>query len=226
MRLLRSALLVLLAAGCESGLTRSAEVTLPLEVAKAFSPKFPGLLVSDLGGEARAYLGLCGQIPKNPLLLSSDLGFGCLEERAGTTERARAWVQSLPDGVDAAALCAQASTERSFYRAFVLPPADGGVDAGTLPTDPEPTWAQAADEGTWRRDASPCGGVVSFELVLSDATWTAWPTNPSGCPSAETSCIGDRSGDCPMGLSCRYEHPYGSYAVQNCGLLCTEVDRR
>lgn len=28
-------------------------------------------------------------------------------------------------------------------------------------------WAQGTDEGTWKRDLSPCGGVISFEVTLA-----------------------------------------------------------
>ncbi len=158
---------VVMTAGCESGLARTAQVTLPPGVATSFSATGPGLLVSDLTGEPRPYLALCGQTPKSPVALSYDLGFGCLGDRAGTTETARAWAQPLPRGWDAAAICAQAPPERPSYRPLALAPTDGGVDAGVLPTDPEVTWPQGSDEGTWRRDLSPCGGLVSFELVLA-----------------------------------------------------------
>lgn len=155
--------------GCESGTARSVKLTLPSSVATGFSATSPGLVVADLGNHVAAYVALCGQTPKNPVHLSQDLGFGCVGSRNGTTETARVWVQPLPSGWDAGAACAQASQDRSFYSELSLAPAavDGGVDAGVLASDPEPGWAQGSDEGTWRRDGSPCGGVVNFELTLA-----------------------------------------------------------
>lgn len=169
MRIVAVASLVLLF-GCESGLSRSVAVTLPSTVATSFSAGSPGLLVSDLGNRAQPqpFLVLCGQSPKNPVHLSQDLGFGCLSTRDGTTETVRVWVAPLPAGWDADAGCAQGSKDRSFYTVLSLAPAaDAGVDAGVLAADPEAGWAQGTDEGTWRRDISPCGGVVNFEVTLA-----------------------------------------------------------
>lgn len=165
----RLCLLSIVILGCESGTARSINLTLPSSIATSFSANSPGLVVADLGSFVAPYVVLCGQTPKNPVHLSQDNGFGCVGSLNGTTETARAWVQPLPSGWDAGFACAQGSQERSFYSPLSLAPAavDGGVDAGVLASEPEPGWAQGSDEGTWRRDGSPCGGVVNFELTLA-----------------------------------------------------------
>lgn len=155
-------LTVLTLAGCESGLARSIKLTVPAEVAEGFSPGSPGIVLADLGGSARPYLVLCGQQVKNPVRLSQDLGFGCLDELDGTTETVRAWVQPMPAGWDAAATCA-AQKERSFYTGLSLGPADAGEP---LAEQPEASWPQASQLAKWRRDGSPCGGVLDAELAL------------------------------------------------------------
>lgn len=171
MRLLSLLSFVIL--GCESGTARSVALTLPASVATSFSATSPGLVVAEFGDRIEPYVALCGQTPKNPVHLSQDLGFGCVGKLDGTTETARVWVQPLPSGWDAGAACARGSQERSFYSSLSLslslaPAAvDGGVDAGVLAPAPESTWAQGTDEGTWRHDGSPCGGVVNFEITLA-----------------------------------------------------------
>lgn len=165
----RLCLLSLVILGCESGTARSIDLTLPSSVATSFTASSPGLVVAEIGERIEAYVALCGQTPKNPVHLSQDNGFGCVGSLNGTTETARVWVQPLPSGWDAGYACAQGSQERSFYSPLSLAPAatDGGVDAGVLATSPEPTWPQGTDEGTWRHDGSPCGGVVKFDIILA-----------------------------------------------------------
>jgi hypothetical protein len=112
--------------------------------------------------KVRPYFVLCGQAFKSPLQLSQDEGFGCLGERAGTSETLRVWVQPLPAGWDAAQTCA-AGEERSFYPGLHLGPAQ---DNEGLAPEPDPRWAQGSRSAQWRRDISPCGGVLSAELEL------------------------------------------------------------
>lgn len=152
--------LVLVLAGCESGVTRSVKVTIPAELNAKFSAESPGVLVSDLGGERAAYVVLCGQGLKNPVYLSQDINFSCLGMRNGTSETIRTWVE--PISADAGVSCA---TQREFYNAFQFGPQDGGV--GGLATEPAATWAQGSGTGTWRRDISPCGGVLSVDVTLA-----------------------------------------------------------
>ncbi|MDP2270027.1 MAG: hypothetical protein Q8N23_28525 [Archangium sp.] len=140
---------------------------MPGSVATSFSATSPGLVVSDLAGDVGAYLALCGQALKSPIHLSRDIEFSCLGALNGTTETARVWVQPLPAGWDATAACARSAKDREFYDVQSFAPADAGVDAGVLAAEPAATWAQGSDEATWRRDISPCGGVVSFDVTLA-----------------------------------------------------------
>jgi hypothetical protein len=156
----RVASLVLLLAGCESGLTRSVKVTIPSEIDAKFSAESPALLVADLGSQRQAYVVLCGQGLKNPVYLSQDLGFGCLGMRDGTSENVRVWIE--PISADAGVRC---GVPRSFFNSFEFGPQDGGV--GSLANEPAATWAQGSGSGTWRRDISPCGGVLSVDVTLA-----------------------------------------------------------
>ncbi len=157
---LRAVCLLLVGCACESGLARSAKLTLSAERTSPFSAQAPGAVVSDLGGQVWPYVVLCGQQPKQPVFLSQDLGFGCLDSLAGKTETVRVWLAPLPATWDAGAACATVGN-REFYGALSLGPADGG-----LAPDPDPAWPQASASGTWRRDGSPCGGVLNVQLAL------------------------------------------------------------
>jgi hypothetical protein len=167
MRSLLLSSLVLFVSACESGTSRAVKVTLPASVATSFTAEAPGLIVADLGSRAEPYVALCGQTPKNPIHLSQDRGFGCLGSLNGMNETVRVWVQPLPAGFSAAAACAQASQQREFYDQLTLVTPDGGIDGGALATAPEASWPQGTDESTWRRDVSPCGGVITFEVTLA-----------------------------------------------------------
>jgi hypothetical protein len=136
----------------------------PAELAGAFTPSAPGLVRSDLGGDPETYFVLCGQAFTNPLWLTRDLGFGCMGALKGTQETAHAWVQPMPSGWDAAAVCAAVPAGRSFYN----PTTVGDADAGTaLTATADPSWLQGTDVGTWRADLSPCGGVLNTEITLA-----------------------------------------------------------
>ena len=99
------------------------------------------------------------------MYLSQDLGFGCLGKLDGTRETVQVWVQPMPAGWDAAATCA-VPHDKPFYEALLLGPADAGA-ADVLAAAPDAAWAQGQAQGTWRRDLSPCGGVVNFEVTLA-----------------------------------------------------------
>lgn len=162
---MRSFLVVscLVLVGCESGVSRSIDVTVPAEVTARFSPASPGVVVADVGGEATGFLVLCGDSLPNPLELSQDLGFGCVGQRVGTEETIRVWVQPLnvPAGPDAGIACA---SSRSFYGVQDFSTADGGT---LLAAGPETGWAQGSGSGKWRRDLSPCGGVLNVSVTLA-----------------------------------------------------------
>lgn len=157
--------------GCESGTARVVDLTLPADVATSFSAAAPGLVVANLGGNVGEYVVLCGQTPKNPVQIIQDEGFGCVGARNGTTETARVWVQPLPSGWDAGAACADSAKDRQYYSRLSLAPAavDGGVDAGALALalEPEASWPQGSAEGTWKKDGSPCGGNVKFQVTIA-----------------------------------------------------------
>lgn len=152
---------LLLLCACESGLSRSVKLVIPQEVASRFSPASPGIVVSDLGARPSLYVVLCGQSLKNPVYLSQDLGFGCLDTRNGTEETVRVWVDPQPLAIDAGVTC---SVQREFYSALSLTATDGGT---VLAADPDPAWSQGLTTATWRRDGSPCGGVLNAELALT-----------------------------------------------------------
>jgi hypothetical protein len=154
--------------GCESGTSRSVKLTMPGEVPARFTASAPGLVVADLGGSPAAYVALCGQTPKSPLSLSQDLGFGCLGSNAGKEETVHVWVQPVPPGWTPAVLCSGSQADRSFYPALAPQLPDGGIaDAGAFPGAADPTWPQGTAVASWRRDFSPCGGVINFEVTLA-----------------------------------------------------------
>ena len=158
MRLVLVSLCCFLAA-CESGLSRSVKLTIPAAVAARFTADQPGIVVADLGSRAQAFTVLCGQGLKNPVWLTQDLGFGCLGARNATEETIRVWVDPTRF-VDAGVSC---STQREFYEALGLTSADGGA---LIAIEPDATWTQGTATATWRRDGSPCGGVLNAELTF------------------------------------------------------------
>lgn len=172
---------VLVLWGCESGMERKLEVTVPAAVAAGFSAAAPGVVVSDLGqpdgGGGQSYTLLCGQSSAS-LTLLQDLGFGCLKDSPGlegTRETVRAWVQPMPASWNAALLCG-ARRDSPYYEATRFAPADAGAgDAGAADAGapgevaPEPLapWAQGTGTGTWKRDGSLCGGILDAKLTLA-----------------------------------------------------------
>jgi len=118
-----------------------------------------------MGGSALPYVVLCGHGPADPVKLVQDLGFGCLDSKEGTTETVRAWLQPMPAAWDAARTCA-AQIERPFYKGLVFDTADAG-DSGNLAGEPSADWARGSAAGTWRRDASPCGGALNVVMTLA-----------------------------------------------------------
>lgn len=156
-RLLPLKLALLLLCACESGTSRSVDVTIGAALEAQFSPESRGLLVADLGGTARPYAALCGQGLRSPLALSQDLGFGCLRDRNGTEETIRVWVEPTGAGPF------DCSTQRSFYVPDGVVASDPGAK---FAAEPAAGWAQATASGTWRRDLSPCGGVLEASVTL------------------------------------------------------------
>jgi len=179
--------LFLLLAGCESGLASVVDVEVADTVATAQTEDAPGVLVTDAGRLA-PLAALCGQALDEPVTFSFDFGFGCLDERQGTTAVLRAWVQPMPERWDAAAFCALAPTPYSGLTIgpaviggddtaepaavdTAAPPGDTGDDTGApvdlypgLAAEPDPAWPQGETTATWKRDVSPCGGVLKGDI--------------------------------------------------------------
>jgi len=148
-----------LGAGCESGNARVINVTVPFAVASTFSEATRGVVVLDVDGQQLASVVLCGQTLPALLVVSQDLGFGCIGSREGTTESVGVWVQPMPMGwADVAC-----SASRQFYRPS-LPAADAGTMFAGMP---QATWAQGAVDAAWKRDGSPCGGILKTSVTLA-----------------------------------------------------------
>lgn len=157
---MRAALVIaLLFFGCESGTSRVVRVTVPEVVSSGFSSSARGVLVIDVGGQARGVAVLCGQQLPSPVVMSDDLGFGCLGGRAGQMEDVGVWIQPMPAGWTER----ECSASRPFYDPDVTP-ADGGVP---FEPRPQPSWVQTVTTGTWARDASPCGGSLKVSVTLA-----------------------------------------------------------
>lgn len=165
------ALLALLAlAGCESGTALDVDITLGAEVPPAFTTEAPGVLVvSDAGGWLAAVQPLCGPTPEQPVNLRIDYGFGCLDDAdVGAETTARAWVEPLPEGWDAAALCAL-ERPNTWDGVSIGAEVTGEADIPAtelLAAEPEEDWFQGQGTGTWSRDLSPCGGEVEVEITV------------------------------------------------------------
>lgn len=152
--------LAVLVLGCESGTSRSVDLTVPSSVSGAFTEAARGVVLFQPMGEASAYVVLCGQTLPDPLVLSQDLGFGCLGTRVGMAESLRAWVQPMPQGWSDL----PCSPSKSFYEPIGSVTRDGGAG---FAANPEATWAQASGTANWKRDFSPCGGLLKASLTLA-----------------------------------------------------------
>lgn len=157
----------LVLAGCESGLARVAEVSVPEDVAASYTAAAPGVLVARLGGVVRWHVPLCGQTVEDPLVLVHDQLFACLGEASGPAkgdeESIRAWVEPLPAGWPADDVCAAADMSRKRH---VPKPVPEGAQLAELAEEPEAHWPQAQGVGVWKRDGSPCGGQLRVRLTL------------------------------------------------------------
>lgn len=148
------ALVLLLLAACESGTSRTVEILVPSVVANGFDPTIPGIVVTDVAGGATPVAALCGQTEPDPLVVWIDDGFGCLRERAeaGLEVTVHAWAEPGPVlSLDPCTL------ERDSRGVLPLP----SKDRSALATVAESSWPQGSATGVWRRDLSPCGGVLS-----------------------------------------------------------------
>jgi len=158
---MRNALLLsLVMAGCESGTAVVLDVTVPSSVSGPFSEGQRGVLVTTTPLGTSGSVVFCGRTLPSPLVLSQDLGLGCLGSREGTSETIRAWVEPMPAGWSGA----PCSESRQFYRALGVANADGGP---AFARTPQATWAQATQTATWKRDGSPCGGNLKAALTLA-----------------------------------------------------------
>lgn len=152
--------------GCESGLSESYTLTVGPQTSGEYSPEAPGLLRVQTSTHP-AVLALCGQTLE-PHDYSVDLGFGCLDELRDTQEERSAWVEPMPASWSAQHLC-NVDPPRFQWDGLIL---DEQVTNSPDPAfndladAPEPGWPTATSTGTWRRDGSPCGGVLPIELAF------------------------------------------------------------
>ncbi|MDO9280719.1 MAG: hypothetical protein Q7U06_02355 [Pseudomonadota bacterium] len=175
--------LLLVLAGCESGLATVVHVDVAEPVATARSADAPGVLVTDAGGLATPLAALCGAPLDEEVIFSHDHGFGCLDERKGTEEVLRAWIQPAPEEWDLAAFCALqphayagltlgpdiTGAAESGDTADTATPADTSAETGGTPglvPEPDPTWPQAEVRATWKRDVTPCGGLLRGDIRI------------------------------------------------------------
>lgn len=156
-RVLGSLLLV----ACESGTARQVQIDVGPAVTSQFDASSPGVLVTDVAGPPAPVAALCGQPEPAPLELWVDDGFGCLRERAeaGQTQLVQAWVEPTPALADDPCTLA-----RDLRGALPLDSKDRSV----LASAPDPSWPAGSATGVWRRDLSPCGGVLRVTGLTVD----------------------------------------------------------
>ncbi|MDP2313966.1 MAG: hypothetical protein Q8P41_13750 [Pseudomonadota bacterium] len=171
--LLAPALLLLV--GCESGLATVVHVEVDDAVATAHTADAPGVLVTDAApfAEVTALAPLCGAPLEDEVTYSYDFGFGCLDDaQEGTEEVLRAWVQPVPADWDLAAFCALEPTQFSGLAigqdvTGEPDPTDTGDTASGTPglvEAPEASWPQGDVRATWKRDLTPCGGILLGDI--------------------------------------------------------------
>ncbi|MCB9684806.1 MAG: hypothetical protein H6738_14605 [Alphaproteobacteria bacterium] len=160
-------LAVAVSAGCESGTAEVLDIDVAPDASAAFDATAPGLLRASSLPPSRAAAILCGQPFDDVLQIVIDHGFGCLADgQKGSTESRAAWVEPMPAGWDASALCALPDPR---YDGVDLPLEAAGTDdpevlEAALATEPDPSWFQGTGSGAWKRDASPCGGTLRIDL--------------------------------------------------------------
>jgi len=161
--------IVLLAAltACESGLSVDYTLTIAQSAVAATAPDAPGLLRVH-GAPDPVVRVLCGGSGQLSARYTIDLGFGCLDDLRGSTEERRAWIEPMPEGWDAQALCALDPPRFRWDGVTIDASVTGpGVDPReVLAEAPDAAWTQGRGAGTWRRDGSPCGGVLPVEIRL------------------------------------------------------------
>ena len=160
-------LLFLAATACESGLSVDYTLTLASAGVGRTSIEAPGLLRVQ-GATTPVVRAICGEGTERSARYVLDLGFGCLDERRGTDEQRVAWIEPLPEGWSGPALCALDPPRFAWDGLALDETVTGpGVDPWeALAAEPDPAWTQARGTGTWRRDGSPCGGVLAVEIAL------------------------------------------------------------
>ncbi len=163
----------LVAPACESGTGEAYTFNVSKEVATLYSAESPGILrvlnvsnadPADKQVNAVARI-LCGDpVPNSSFQFFLDHGLGCLDKtlKEKSVQR-QAWIEEMPAGWDAAALCALPAEQTT-----IGPEVTG--DAGSVELDfattPLPEWSKGRGNGVWRRDDSPCGGRLEIEIRL------------------------------------------------------------
>jgi hypothetical protein len=167
--ILRGALCVLVLAvvsACESGTSLRLAITVHDDATAGFSAEVPAIFRIKTESVAPFTLGaICEEnLSLNAREFIKDFGFGCLDDSlAGRDEVVTGWIEPLPDGFDAAALCANGST---LGDEIEVPVAAGVDPPPELPTEPDDDDAQGSGVVAWQRDLSPCGGQGRGELEV------------------------------------------------------------
>jgi hypothetical protein len=145
---------------CESGTNLQLEVELSDEAAAAGTAAAPALLATDITGGATALVAMCGQ-DVGTTSFARSVDFSCAGRGDDAEVDVHAWVEPLPDGLDADVFCDLASTGDGIDLAAAV--ADGGPAV-------EPSRERALFAGTttatWRRDISPCGGTLEASVFV------------------------------------------------------------
>ena len=161
-------LLVLLGTlACESGTSESYAISIDPELGLAYSTDAPGLLGVD-SSPGRVFRVLCGQELAQPVQLSLDNGFGCLDDGLkGTSVDRLAYIQPMPETWDAEALCAIPEPEQP-WDAVPIDALELGTDEPWLDLNVpiDEAWDQGMGSGEWKSDLSPCGGHLDVEIVI------------------------------------------------------------
>jgi hypothetical protein len=149
---------------CESGTLVSIDIAVDDAAALRFSSDEPGVVVADAtSAPASPVAPACGQTFLDHLSYTYDLGFGCLDDKKGTTETLRAWIAPIPGTWDKAAFC---GLEPEAGPLAIPTEVTADPSVGAEPPDGFPF---GEGEAEWKRDGSPCGGAATGEVDVRQA---------------------------------------------------------
>lgn len=159
-----------LACACESGLSATLQIGIGPDVLTPFSDEAPGIVrLSAASIGAHSMGAVCTGEDTSEFEARLDFGFGCVADRLGTEEEVIAWIEPLPEGFDATAVC-PASTplgEEIGVSGELVDDGQGGETAATLPDAPSDDVPQGTGSMLWSRDGSPCGGRAEGDVLIS-----------------------------------------------------------